>query len=450
MTSDPPQRRLPVYQIVIYAFGYFGVQLIAFSVGQIPQIYYIPEEGFALIAPLTIGGAILAGGYLFGLLNALGRIVDGLVDPWIGNISDHFRSRFGRRKPFLVVGAPLMAVFLVLFTTPPSTGQSTINIVWLAVIYPLFFLFFTISITPYLAMIPEITRTPSDRLLVTTLQALFLVLGTFAGVVMIGMIPDVISFTTGAIIIGIIATIPFLLVAAFVKIPEEVDAGDIPDRPSTIKQIYSALSYKPFRLYLTSVVAFWFGFKMIETSARYVAVHLFGDKSAYVIILGVTLGVAALAGFGSYWVGRKLGKRRSMILMSIMFVILLPFIGMLGKGPFQNPIAGYVLFGLLGLPLSLLLVIPNSLLADIIDRNNEETGEKREALFFASQALINKLGIAFSKAVLNFILPIGAVATAAGTHAVGETGVRMIGPISAVFVLIGLIIFLKFPDIEKK
>jgi len=427
MSDSPEIKRLPLSQAIIYAFGYFGVMLIGFSVGQIPQIYYIPETGAALIAPLTLGGALLAGGYIFGLLNAVGRIVDGIVDPWVGNLSDHFRSKYGRRKPFMVIGAPLMAICLVLFTTPPSAEPSHLNILYLAIIYPLFFLFYTIAVTPYLAMIPEISRHPSDRLLLTTLQAIFLILGTFTGVGVIQVIPETISFTTGAMIIGAVSAIPFLLVAAFVKIPNEVVIDDSPKkRPSTLGEIRSALSFKPFRIYLIATIAFWFGFKMVETSAKYVAAHLFKDTSAYIFILGSALGVAAIFGVGSYWIGRKFGKKRAMILMSVLFVVLLPLVSMVGTGFLSNKYAGYALFGLLGIPLSLLLVIPNSLLADIIDKNNEQTGERREALFFASQALMNKIGIAFSKTVLNFLLPIGAIVTATETHAVGEIGVRLI------------------------
>jgi len=447
MTGNSSESRLPLVHAIVYSFGYFGVQLIAFSIGQIPQIYYIPEEGIALIAPVTILGAFFAGGYLFGLLNALGRIVDGVVDPWVGNLSDHCRSRFGRRKPFLVVGAPLMGVFLVLFTLPPTSGPSLANIAYLAVIYPLFFVFFTIAITPYLAMIPEITRTPSDRLLVTTLQAVFLVAGTFTGVVLINLIPDRISFTLGATAIAVLSALPFLLVAAFVHIPSESEPSEIPPRPSTIRQIRSALAFAPFRIYLASQAAFWFGFKMVETSARYVAVHLLGHRGAYLYILGTALGVATLFGIGSYWLGKNIGKRRSMILMSILFVALLPWVATIGKGPLASPVASYMLFAALGIPLSLLLVVPNSLLADIIDRDREQSGERREALFFASQALLTKIAIAFSGATLNLLLPIGA---AEGVYAVGELGVRMVGPVAAASVLVGLLVFLRFPDIEKR
>ena len=450
MQSGSSQPRLPLSQALIYSFGYFGVQLMAFSIGQIPQVFYVPEEGEALVAQLAFGSRILAGGFLFGLLNGLGRVVDGVVDPWIGNMSDHWRSRFGRRKPFLVVGAPLMAVFLVLFTLPPSHSPSLVNIFYLAVVYPLFFLFFTIAITPYLAMLPQITRTSADRLLVTTLQAAFLILGTFAGVVLVGMIPHRISFPAGAAIIGSLATVPFLLVAFFAKMPEEPSSEHIQPRPSTLGQIRQALAFAPFRIYLISIVAFWFGFKMIETSARYVAVHLAGDISEYTKILGTTLGVAAVCGIGAYWVGRKLGKRRSMILMSVLFVVLLPFVGMIGWGPLGSKAASYALFALLGVPLSLLFVIPNSLLADIIDRDSERSGARREGLFFASQALLNKIGIALAGLFLNILLPIGALSTATGTQAVGEAGVRLVGPVAAACVLIGLLIFLRFPDVEKR
>jgi len=451
MDENPDIKRLPIAQAILYSFGYFGVQLIGFSIGQIPQIYYVPENGAAMIAPATIGGALLAGGYIFGFMSALGRIVDGVTDPWIGNMSDHLRSRFGRRKPFLVIGAPLAGLFLVLFTTPPSHEPSHLNILWLAFVYPLFFIFFTAAITPYLAILPEITRHPKDRLLVTSLQSAFMILGMFTSVAIVQLIPEKLPFTLAATIIAVTSTLPFLLVAAFVKIPDDRSVTPRSEkRPSTFSQVKSVLGFRLFSVYLASIVVFWFGFNMVEISARYVATHLIGSKDSYIIILGLALGMAALLAPLSYFLGRKLGKRRSMILMSVLFIILLPCIGFIGKGPFSNHYVSYAIFGLLGIPLSLLLVIPNSLLSDIIDRNNEETGERREALFFASQALINKIGIAISNSTLNFILPIGAVVTAMEAHAVGEAGVRLIGPAAAIFVLIGLLIFLKFPEIEKK
>ena len=451
MPESTEIKRLPLGQAILYAFGYFGVQLIGFSIGQIPQIYYVPENGAALIAPATIGGALLLGGNIFGFMSALGRIVDGITDPWIGNMSDNFRSRFGRRKPFLVVGAPLAGLFLVLFTLPPTHEPSHLNILWLAFVYPMFFVFFTIAITPYLAILPEITRHPKDRLLVTSLQSAFMILGMFTSVFLIQLIPDKLSFTPVTVIIAVTSAIPFLLVAAFVKMPADVNTVPRKEkRPSTFSQVRSVLGFRLFSVYLASIVVFWFGFNMVEVSARYVATHLIGSKDSYIIILGLAMGMAALLAPLSYFLGQKLGKRRSMILMSILFIILLPCIGFMGTGPFSNHYVSYAIFGLLGIPLSLLLVIPNSLLSDIIDRNNEETGERREALFFASQALINKIGIAVSNSTLNFILPIGAIITAAEAHAVGETGVRLIGPAAAIFVLIGLLIFLKFPEIEKK
>jgi GPH family glycoside/pentoside/hexuronide:cation symporter len=445
-----PTQGLPLSQALIYASGYFGVRLISFASGQIPQIFYIPEEGMARIAAISIGGAILLGGYLFGFVNFVGRVVDAFVDPIIGNRSDYFRSRFGRRKPFLVVGAPLMGLLMVLFTLAPTRDPSVLNFFWLLIIYPAFFIFFSVAITPYLAMIPELTSTPANRLLVTTLQAVFLVLGNVAGILIVGQIPHVLSFPVGTAIIALLACIPFFLVAAFVRTPNEPAMEDIPDRPSTFSQVRDALNFKPFRIFLIGQVSFWFGFTMIESSARYVAVHLFGNQSAFVIMLGTALAVGTVAGPLSYWIGRRFGKKRAMVLMSAMFIVLFPFVGLIGLGPLSSPIAGYIVFGLLGFPLSLLLVIPNSLLADIIDRDEETTGKKRQALFFAAQSLLDKTGMALSLMMLNLLLPIGAVATSEGTRAVGEAGVRLVGPFAAVFVFIGLFFFMRLPDVEKR
>ncbi len=448
--SESKDRKLPLGQAIIYAFGYYGVHVISFSIAQIPQIFYVPEKGASLISNVTIWNTLIYGGILFGLLNGFGRVIDGVVDPWIGNLSDYWKGKWGRRKPFIVLGAPLMGVFLVLFTLPPSSEPSLINLAWLALIYPLFFIFYTAALTPYLAMIPEITRTSSERLLVTTMQSIFLILGTFTGVILIQATKYGLSFTNAAIIAAVLAAVPLLLVVAFVKIPGEPEQESIPERPSTLSQIREALAFKPFRIYLLSLITFFFGFEMVKNSAWYVAEHLIGSSDAYIKLLGTALGVAAICGVGAYWVGRKLGKKKSMILMSIMFFILMPFIAFIGKGPLASPIAGYVLYGLMGIPISLLLVIPNSLLADIIETDTELSGKKREALYFASQALLNKVGIAFSKMAMNFILPIGVAASVVGEQAVGETGVRMIGPIAAFFVLIGLLIFLRLPDVEKR
>ena len=188
MPVKPTGLRLPFYQAVIYASGYFGVRLIGFAIGQIPQVLYIPEEGISMIASISIGGAMLLGGYLFGLVNLVGRVIDGIIDPIVGNRSDHLRSRFGRRKPFLVIGAPLMGLLLVLFTLPPTRDPSLLNLAWVAVAYPLFFILFSVTITPYLAMLPEVTPTPKDRLLITTMQAMFLIAGNVTGVILISKI----------------------------------------------------------------------------------------------------------------------------------------------------------------------------------------------------------------------------------------------------------------------
>jgi len=454
MSDKKEQPQIPIGQAIIYSLGYFGVTVITYAVAQIPQLLYIPTQGEALIPDSTLKWWPVGGVAMFGLLNGFGRIIDAVVDPWIGNLSDYWKSKWGRRKPFIALGTPLMGIFLVLFTFP-TPEPSIRNLIWLMLIYPLFFTFYTVAVTPYLAIFPEITSTTKGRLLTTTLLAVNLLLGSIVGVMLIyamqtGMVISIgslehkVTFTSGAILTAIISSIPMLIVALFVKTPAEPAIEDIPKRPGTWSQVKDTLGYAPFRIYLFSMMAFWFAFEVLKNSAMYVADRLFGNAEAYIGILMLALVVAIACGAGAYWLGRTIGKRKSIIIMGLGFAFLLPFIGLLGIGPFKTPETGYLLFGLMGLPIAIMLVIPKSLLADIIDCNRDECGIKREALFFASQALVMKTGVAFSKMFMNFLLPIGAI----GCNAVGDTGVRLIGPVAGIFVFIGLLLFFAMPDIE--
>ena len=79
-----------------------------------------------------------------------------LTDPIIANLSDRWKSPRGRRIPFLAVGALPAALFCTLMFVPIAREVSTINIVWLVAMQLLFYLFLTIYVTPYFALLPEL------------------------------------------------------------------------------------------------------------------------------------------------------------------------------------------------------------------------------------------------------------------------------------------------------
>jgi glycoside/pentoside/hexuronide:cation symporter, GPH family len=110
--------------------------------------------------------------YLIGIASLIARIVDAVADPFVGYWTDNTKSRLGRRRPFILFGTPvLMAVFLLLFH-PVFPRGSTLLAASTMVLFPLFYVCFTIVMVPYLALMPEIATTSRSRIRISTWTSL--------------------------------------------------------------------------------------------------------------------------------------------------------------------------------------------------------------------------------------------------------------------------------------
>ena len=120
----------------------------------------------------------------------IGRSWDYINDPLIGHISDRTRTRWGRRRPFLLFGAlPFALAFILLWFRPPSRARSLLAIYY-AVAYVLFDSAATFVYMPYFALTPELTSDYDERTGLTTYRMFFSILGSL------------IAFTVPLMIIG--------------------------------------------------------------------------------------------------------------------------------------------------------------------------------------------------------------------------------------------------------
>ncbi|HCY03367.1 MAG TPA: sugar transporter, partial [Erythrobacter sp.] len=114
---------------------------------------------------------------LVGLAILIALVVDAISDPLVGYWSDNFRSRWGRRHPFMYAAALPVALSYFLLWNPPDWGQTGLFI-YLTVLAVLIRTFITFYETPSSALIPELTTDYADR---TSLQAYRLLFGWSAG-----------------------------------------------------------------------------------------------------------------------------------------------------------------------------------------------------------------------------------------------------------------------------
>ena len=105
------------------------------------------------------------------LVKAVARAFDAITDPLMGWLTDHTRSRWGRRRPWMVVGAPLAGLAFLMLFSPPVTLSPTSAVWWLAVSYTLYYLFHTIYEIPHGGLGPEMLVGSVGRLALPGLDA---------------------------------------------------------------------------------------------------------------------------------------------------------------------------------------------------------------------------------------------------------------------------------------
>jgi len=215
-----------------------------------------------------------------------------------------------------------------------------------------------------------------------------------------------------------------------------------------VGSLLATIKNRPFVIYLVGNITFWFGFNIISAGVTYYITVLLGLPLDRVTnFMAVTFGVAIVFMPVLNMVAKSLGKRNTMILLLGMFAVILPSIYFLNfaRLPVDPVLAGYVLLGLAGIPLSGLFIVPDAIVADLTDYDEMLTGQRHEAMYFGAQGFFLKVTMGISTFLMTLIFSIF------GNTITCPLGVQLTGPVAGLFALIGMTAFMFFPrDIEKK
>src|SRR5262249_7197051 len=127
---------LPLRTKLLFASSHIGSDALSRSRALWLLYYYAPPSDAHL--PTIIPGLV------FAILFAVGSVVGSLDLVIVGYFSDKTRSRWGRRIPYVVAGAPLWALFAFLLFTPPSHSGTALAAVYFFLVFELFFFFQTV------------------------------------------------------------------------------------------------------------------------------------------------------------------------------------------------------------------------------------------------------------------------------------------------------------------
>jgi len=433
-------KTLKRWQEPIYAIGGFGPGFMYQIVMTYLLYYYRPalsrvEAGALVLAP--------AGAYAAGLLVA--RILDGVVDIPIAAWTDNLKSRWGRRRPLMILGLiPTVLSFLLLWY-PPFSGNALGaeghwgNAIFVAVVSSLYFFFHTLITVPYLAALSEIVTDEQSRVRVASWQTVF----NTAGYVLTYVVAPILFEH-----FGIRGTI-WLLVPVFVSfigpilvIKESSTLENAPDSKEKAadvplwQSVKLTLKNKTFRIYMVSVATFYFGLQFFLGGIAFMAADMMGLSDSQ-------LGFMNAAAFAPVpvmlllfnWLSKKKGAKwafRLALLVFALAMLIFP-LGWTRLGlPISPIIVGIIAGGIASFSIGVFFTIPYAFPAQIAATDAKETGRDRAGMYFAVQGVINQFMGSLAGSVLALLLG-------------WELGVVLIGPIVALTCIAAYFLFKPYP-----
>jgi GPH family glycoside/pentoside/hexuronide:cation symporter len=340
-------------------------------------------------------------GYI-ALVKAVARAFDAFTDPLMGWVTDHTKSRWGRRRPWLVVGAPLASIAFLMLFSPPATLSATAAIWWLAVSYTLYYLFHTVYEIPHGGLGPELTLDYRERNALFGWRVPFLVGGTLVAAILPPILIDMAGgqragYTAFAAIFGVLLTLLYFNLVANIR--ERPEFGNREPNP-LVPGVRRVMRNRAFRVllgvYVAGSVTGAIPGLMMPYFTKYVLQPENPDQWL-AIFLGIYFGSGFV--FLPVWMflARRFGKKFAWLCSFVPGITgSLGIYFLLGPGDLLGTAAILVWTGS---AFSAGMFIGPSMQADVIDYDELYTGKRREAQYNGLWSVMTKFTVIPSMAV---------------------------------------------------
>lgn len=442
---------------------------ICFGLGTVGRDALYSLVSMYLLVHLTDVVGFSDGGLaVIGIMLTLFGIFDAVIDPFVGAIVDSTKTKWGKFKPWILVGMIGTGILSVLMFHNFRMGE-TAHIILLGVTYLLFSIFFSLNDIAYWSLMPAISKDQKVREGVGAFARICANVGMFSMVLIYLNVPSMFSFLnmSDRDVYFIFAIITALIMWAFQSVTlfgvKEDRSKLQKEERTTLKDLWRALiGNDQLMVTAVSMALFMIGYCTTTAFGTYYFKYAYGDEGMYMVFAAV-LAVAQLTALSVFPLFRKKFSRKqlytgSMIAVTVSYVIFflsfewLPLIVIAGLGLF---------FAQAFIQLLMLLF-----LADAVEYGEWKLGKRNEAASFAVQPFINQFGGAASKGVVSFTLIISGInmiANAIAANPENEAQIIATMPESAVWImkismmilpliciLIGFVLYIKKFKIDEE
>lgn len=388
---------------------------------------------------------------LAGLSLMLVRIWDAFADPLVGLVSDRTRSPWGRRRPFIFVGAIMVFVAMIIMFTAPVIKSQMLLFIWATAAYLFLYFSNTVVSIPYSSLTPELTRDYNERTSLNGFRMSFAVVGTLIGAG--AFLPLVGAFgdrrlghtVTGAVFGGIMLITAMI---TFASVRERPSAITKKKKMPPLSSYLTALTSRPFLIIVLTWMLATIAATIVSGTIIYYFKYIYlapdsATNTALIIMLLSTMASIPLWVQIAKRVEKKFCYMAGMIILAVGVVIFYLF----GRGgvPFA-----YAVMGVSGFGLATHYVFPWSIVPDAIEYDRVRSGEEREGLFYGLWTFVSKFGGALAGLIMGAVFAVSGYLPNIAQSESAKTGIQLLfGPIAALF-FIGAAVMLVFYPIDSR
>ena len=402
---------------IFYGFGSIAYGVKDSSISTFLLIFYNQVIG---LPAQWVGGVIM-----------LALILDAFLDPVIGQVSDHWRSRWGRRHPFMYVSAVPVAVFFIMLWHPPTGWSNTALLVYLLAVFIAARFCITLYEIPSSALVAELTGDYDDRTRLLSWRYLFGVLGAIGATVAAYRLFLVKDAAHPVAVLNRAGYGHFAIAAAVVMVASIlISAGGTHNRIRYLRQLAPREPLKLGRMlieigesfsnrsFIVVTLAALFSSMAAGVTAGlgiYFNFYFWGFSTAQTSVLALA-GVPAVLGaiVVAPLISARLGKRNACIATALVSVTtsntpyLLKLAGLMPPTGSNALLAAIFTTSWIALTLAFVaLILFSSMIADVVEDSQLTTGRRSEGLFFAASSFMQKavsgMGVFISSLLLALV-----------------------------------------------
>lgn len=441
------KEKLPLSRQIAYAFGMMGWSIMINLISVILVYLYLPPDSSGL--PKLITQVAVFGFFnVIAIITASGRLIDAVYDPFIAHFSDQSKNPKGRRIPLMKLAIIPSFLFCFFIFYPLQQQESSLNIVWLVIMLIGFYVSSTTYIIPYNALLPELAPEAEDKVKLATWQSLGYVFG-------IGIASNAFNLTDAlgttfhlesritalqisVLILALLAAV-FMLITVL-AIDERRYCNSQPNAVPMMKALKQTLNNRNFLLFIVADFSYFIAVTIITSGLMYFVTVLLqlpetiGNKLMMVMVLVSLLFYPIIN-----YVVKKTGKKIIIILSLFLLAIIFMGIYFLGRGSLQPELQIYLLITFAAIPLASLNILPNAILAEIIEKDSRDTKENKEAIYFAVRYFFVKIAQTFGIALFAMLLVYG-------KDVGNDFGIRLNGILGFTLCFLTAVIFTRFKE----